>query len=70
MDLHTTNRPRLTRSSRESLIAGVAGGLAEYLDFDPTLVRLAFVIATLVTGPGALLLYAAAWFVVPPADRA
>jgi len=69
MDLQSTRR-RLTRSRRESMLAGVAGGVAEYLDLDPTLVRLGLVVATFLTGPAVPLLYAIAWLVVPPADLA
>lgn len=38
-------KKRLYRSSSNSMIAGVCGGIAEYFDIDPTLVRLLFVIA-------------------------
>jgi phage shock protein PspC (stress-responsive transcriptional regulator) len=52
------------------MIGGVAGGIAEYLEIDPTIVRLLLVLATLVTGPGVPLLYAIAWFVMPLPDEA
>ena len=35
---------RLTRSSTEKVVAGVCGGIAEYFDMDPTLVRVAYVV--------------------------
>lgn len=35
---------RLMRSETDKMIAGVCGGLAEYLNIDPVLVRLAFVV--------------------------
>src|SRR5689334_2800747 len=38
---------RLHRSANDRIIAGVCGGLAEYLSIDPSLVRIAFVVATL-----------------------
>ena len=41
---------RLYRSRDERMVAGVAGGIAEYFNIDPTLVRLAFVALTLVGG--------------------
>jgi phage shock protein PspC (stress-responsive transcriptional regulator) len=47
-------------------IAGVCGGLAEYLNTDPTIVRLVFVALTLLGGPG-LLLYIILAIVVPEA---
>ncbi len=55
---------RLMRSMDDRMIAGVAGGLADYLDVDVTLVRLAFVILALAGGPG-LLIYLVLWFVMP-----
>jgi phage shock protein C len=56
---------RLHRSQDERMLAGVAGGLGEYLDVDPTLVRLGWVLAFLVTGPLAVLLYVVCALVIP-----
>ncbi len=47
------------------MLAGVAGGLAEYFDIDPTLVRLIWAVGTLVTGPVALLLYVMCVLIIP-----
>ncbi len=44
------SRHHLTRSNVDRVIAGVAGGFAEYLDVDPVLVRIAFVVLLVVTG--------------------
>ena len=55
---------RLYRSQNERMIAGVCGGLAEYFDIDPTLVRLAMVLLALAGGPG-LVLYIIMAIVVP-----
>ncbi len=49
------NPHRLYRSQNEKMIAGVCGGLGEYLGIDPTIVRLIFVLLTLVGGHGILL---------------
>jgi phage shock protein C len=46
------------------VIAGVCGGLAEYFNVDPTIMRLIFVALALAAGPG-LLLYIIMWIVVP-----
>ena len=46
---------RLYRSKNEKMIAGVAGGLAEYLDLDPTIIRLLFVVLLFVGGGGGVL---------------
>ena len=48
---------RLYRSRDERMIAGVAGGIAQYFDVDPTLVRLAFVAFALGGGGSGLLAY-------------
>ena len=47
------------------MLAGVAGGLAEYFDVDPTLIRLVWAVAALVTGPVALLLYVMCALIIP-----
>lgn len=60
------SQKRLYRSTTDSHLAGVCGGIAEYLEVDPTLVRLAFVALTLLGGPG-LILYIILWLVVPEA---
>jgi len=57
-------KKNLYRSRTDRKIAGVCGGLGEYFDIDPTLIRLALVFFTL-GGGGGLLLYGIAWFIVP-----
>jgi phage shock protein PspC (stress-responsive transcriptional regulator) len=58
------SRSRLHRSARDRLISGVCGGIAEYLAVDASLVRLAFVVATLWGGVG-LLLYVILAIILP-----
>ncbi|HXW38264.1 MAG TPA: PspC domain-containing protein [Acidimicrobiales bacterium] len=58
---------RLHRSRRDRMVAGVAGGLADYLGVDPTIVRLSFV-ALAVMGGLAVPLYLAGWLVIPDED--
>ena len=58
----------LRRSKSQRMLSGVSGGLAEYFNIDVTLVRLAIVGLTLITGGTALLGYAVAWIVIPEAD--
>ncbi len=50
-----------------SRLGGIASGLAHRYGWDPTLVRLIFVVALIASGGGALLLYVVAWVVVPRA---
>ena len=58
---------RLYRSRTDTVIGGVAGGLAEYLRIDPALIRIAWAVLVFVTGGGALLAYVVAWVLVPEA---
>ncbi len=62
--LRGTGIRALRRSTGERLVAGVAGGLAEYFDVDVLLVRVAFVALALLGGL-AVPLYLAAWLLVP-----
>ena len=58
----------LVRSRRHRLIAGVCGGLAEWLGWDPTLVRVLYVVISVVSAafPG-LLVYVVLWVIMPEA---
>jgi phage shock protein PspC (stress-responsive transcriptional regulator) len=62
-----TSRPaarELRRSADDRMLAGVAGGIARYLDADVTLVRVIIAALVLLTGAG-LALYIAAWLLIP-----
>jgi phage shock protein C len=56
---------RLYRSRRDSVLGGVCGGVAEYLEVDPSIVRIIWVVLAVVTGGLFLLLYIVMWIVVP-----
>lgn len=60
---------RLYRSVDDRVVAGVAGGVAERFDIDPSLVRVAWVILTLITGGVFLVIYIVMAIVVPEAPR-
>jgi phage shock protein C len=61
---------RLARSRSDRMIAGVCGGLAEYLNIDPALVRLGFVLAEILTaGAGGIIAYLILWVVMPEKER-
>ena len=55
---------KLYRSESEKMIAGVAGGLGEYFEVDPTIVRIIFLILVAFYGLGAFI-YVAMWLIVP-----
>jgi phage shock protein C len=58
---------KLTRSSRQKMIAGVCGGLAEYFGLEVTVVRIAYVLISILSAafPG-ILAYIILMFVLPP----
>jgi phage shock protein C len=58
----------LRRSKNQRMLSGVSGGIAEYLNVDVTLVRLGWVVLTLITGGAAIIGYAVAWIVMPESD--
>ena len=51
--------------SQDRMIAGVCGGLANYFDVDPTIVRLVYVLLTLFTVFSGILLYPVLWIIMP-----
>lgn len=55
---------KLTRSNDDVMVAGVAAGLAEYLNIDPVLVRLLFVLTTVFGGHG-FWIYLVLWLIMP-----
>lgn len=59
---------RLKRSNNK-IIAGICGGIAEYFNWDPTVVRIAYVLVSILSAafPG-VLVYIILWIVMPPAD--
>lgn len=64
-----TQKNRLTRSRDERMLAGVCGGLAEYLRMDTTLMRVLWVVATLISGGVTLIAYPIFWLVMPESGR-
>ena len=59
-------KKRLYRNTDDSVMAGVASGIAQYFDIDPVIVRVLFVVATFFSGFG-LLVYIILWMIVPAA---
>jgi phage shock protein C len=57
----------LYRSSKDKMIGGVAGGLGEWMNIDPTLIRIALILLTLVFG-GGIITYIILWIVLPADD--
>ena len=61
---------RLYRSRSDTILGGVAAGLADYLNTDPALVRIAWALLVPLTGGAALLAYIVGWVVVPETPQA
>ena len=57
-------KKRLYRVEQGKMLCGVCGGIAEYFDIDPTLVRLGFVLLSCAAG-GGLLAYIIAAIIIP-----
>jgi phage shock protein C len=57
------------KRSRNSMIAGVCGGIADYFGWDPTIVRVGYVLLSVLSAafPG-ILVYIILWIIIPPAD--
>jgi Putative stress-responsive transcriptional regulator len=63
-----TNK-RLTRSLTNRTLAGVCGGIAEYLELDPTAIRVAYVLLTFFTCFSGVLVYIILWLIIPEQNR-
>ena len=61
----STDYKQLTRSNTDRMIAGVCAGLGEYLNIDPTVVRLLFVLGFFLSGGGVLIAYLIMAVIVP-----
>ncbi|MBN2015560.1 PspC domain-containing protein [Candidatus Dojkabacteria bacterium] len=58
-------RPKmLYRSESNRIIAGICGGIGEYFELDPTIIRVLWIILSLAGGPG-IFAYLILWLVVP-----
>jgi phage shock protein PspC (stress-responsive transcriptional regulator) len=62
--MKTNNVKKLYRSKKNRVIAGVCGGIAEYFNVDPTLVRLLWIVFVIIWGSG-ILAYIIAWIIIP-----
>ncbi|MFC3501301.1 PspC domain-containing protein [Micromonospora krabiensis] len=56
---------QLRRPTTDRMVAGVASGVGRYFAVDPTLVRVIFAVAGLLTGGVALIAYPIMWFLMP-----
>lgn len=66
----TPGPKKLTRSSTDKWLGGVCGGLAEYTGVDATLIRIITIVLVVVGVGTTLLVYLAAWLLMPQAPDA
>lgn len=64
-DVESTQRRTLHRSYKDKKILGICGGMGEYFEIDPTIVRIAYVVFTLFTGGMGLVLYFLLYLIIP-----
>lgn len=65
--MDTSPKKKLYRSRKHRVIAGVAGGIAEYFNIDAIIVRIIFIIFGFSSAGTAILLYILAVFLIPEA---
>jgi len=63
-----TESKKLYRSEKNRILGGVAGGIAEYLKADPTVIRLLFILIMLFWGAG-IPVYLLLWIIIPPQSK-
>tara|TARA_Y100000310_G_scaffold17994_1_gene17751 strand:- start:178 stop:597 length:420 start_codon:yes stop_codon:yes gene_type:complete len=59
------SKKHLVRSKSNRILGGVCGGLGKYLDIDPVLIRLIWVIFVFLSAGSAVLIYLIAWIIIP-----
>ena len=59
---------RLYRSKKERILGGVCAGIGIYFDVDPTVVRLVWIVLTLLSVGIGVIAYIIAWIIVPEGD--
>ena len=56
---------RLYRSRKETILGGICGGIAEHIDVDPSLIRLVWIVVSLISLGTGIIVYLAAWIIIP-----
>jgi phage shock protein C len=59
---------KLHRSFNDKMLGGICGGLAEYFDVDPSVMRILAVISLFISGGMTILVYIVAWIIIPLSD--
>ena len=62
---------KLTRSTSDRWVAGICGGIGEYLEIDPNVIRVLWVIITVLTGfIAGIIIYILLWIILPEQGQA
>lgn len=56
---------KLYRSKKNRIIAGVCGGIGEYFNVDPTLIRLLWLLISVMSAGSGIIAYIIAWIIIP-----
>ena len=56
---------RLVRSKSDKIVAGVCGGIADWLGWDPTLVRILYIVLSFATAFSGFIAYIILWIIMP-----
>lgn len=56
---------RLYRSRKERMFGGICGGIGEHIDVDPTIIRLIWVVITILSLGTGIIVYLIAWIIIP-----
>jgi phage shock protein PspC (stress-responsive transcriptional regulator) len=59
---------RLVRSKKDRILGGVCAGLGEHLDVDPTIIRLAWAVVTVLSAGTGIIIYVLGWIIIPEED--
>jgi len=59
---------RLYRSKKERMLGGVCAGLGEHLDVDPAVIRLIWVVVSVLSLGTGIIIYILAWIIIPEED--
>jgi phage shock protein C len=66
---HFVYMKRLYRSRKDRIVGGVCGGLAGHIDVDPGIIRLVWIVVSLISLGTGLIVYLAAWIIIPESSE-
>ncbi len=56
---------RLYRSGKDRMLGGICGGVGEHIDVDPTIIRIVWVVVTVLSVGFGIIVYILAWIIIP-----